>query len=98
MLTHNVGMAAKTGKRWFVTGRVQGVGFRYFVQHKATALGLTGWTRNLEDGRVEVYAVGNPQRLSDLAAALHQGPRMAEVRSVEENEAPADSLSGFLIR
>ena len=91
-------MAANAGKRWFVTGRVQGVGFRYFVQHKATALGLTGWARNLEDGRVEVYAVGSPQRLDDLAAALHQGPRMAEVRHVDESEAEIDSLSSFLIR
>ncbi len=91
-------MAAKAGKQWFITGRVQGVGFRYFVQHQATSLGLTGWTRNLEDGRVEVYAVGNPQRLSDLAAALHKGPRLAVVRSVDESEAEADSLSSFLIR
>jgi acylphosphatase len=93
-----MGMAAKAGKRWFVTGRVQGVGFRYFVQHKATALGLAGWARNLEDGRVEVYAVGSPQHLNDLAAALHRGPRMAEVRSVQESEATVDSLSSFLIR
>ncbi len=91
-------MAAKTGKRWFITGRVQGVGFRFFVQGKATALGLTGWARNLEDGRVEVYAVGSPSRLNDLAAALRQGPRMAEVRHVEESEAETDALSSFLIR
>jgi acylphosphatase len=91
-------MAAKTGKRWFVTGRVQGVGFRYFAQHKATALGLTGWARNLEDGRVEVYAVGPPQSLDDLAAALHQGPRMAEVRHVHESEAEVNSFSSFSIR
>ena len=97
-MAHNDRMAAKTGKRWFVTGRVQGVGFRYFVQAKATALGLAGWARNREDGRVEVYAVGNPQRLNDLAAALHQGPRLAEVRSVEESEAPPASLSSFSIR
>ena len=91
-------MAAKEGKRWFVTGRVQGVGFRYFVQAKATALGLAGWARNLDDGRVEVYAVGSRQRLDDLAAALHQGPRLAEVRSVEESGAEANPLSSFLIR
>jgi acylphosphatase len=91
-------MAAQEGKRWLVTGRVQGVGFRYFVQHQATALGLTGWTRNLDDGRVEVYAVGSRQQLSDLAAALHGGPRPADVRSVEESEAEVNLLSGFLIR
>ena len=91
-------MAAKEGKRWFVTGRVQGVGFRYFIQRKATALGLTGWARNMDDGRVEVYAVGNRQRLDDLAAVLYQGPRLAEVRSVEESEAEVNPLSSFLIR
>ncbi len=91
-------MAAKSGKRWFITGRVQGVGFRYFVQAKATALELTGWARNLEDGRVEVYAAGNLERLNDLAAALRQGPRMAEVRHVDESEAAVDSFSSFLIR
>ncbi len=97
-MADNIDMAAKEGRCWFVTGRVQGVGFRYFVQGKATALGLTGWTRNLDDGRVEVYANGSRQRLDDLAAALHQGPRLAEVRSVEEKEAEVSSLSGFLIR
>jgi acylphosphatase len=91
-------MATKTGKRWLVTGRVQGVGFRDFVQQKATALGLTGWARNLEDGRVEVYAVGTPQGLDDLGAVLHVGPRMAEVRHVHESEAEVNSFSGFSIR
>ena len=66
---------------------VQGVGFRFFVQHRATALGLSGWARNLADGRVEVYAAGEAERLSDLAAALHSGPRMARVRTVEEQDA-----------
>ena len=77
---------------------MQGVGFRFFVQHKATAFGLTGWARNLGDGRVEVYAVGSPERLSELAAALHEGPRMADVRSVEEKDGPVERLSGFSIR
>ena len=90
-------MDRKLAKRWLVTGRVQGVGFRYFVQYQANALGLTGWARNLDDGRVEVYAVGTPDRLSQLAAALHTGPRMADVRSVQETEAVVKSLSGFAV-
>jgi acylphosphatase len=77
---------------------VQGVGFRFFVQHKANALGLSGWARNLDDGRVEVYAVGSERELSDLAAALHSGPRMADVRSVEERDEPVQKLSGFSVR
>lgn len=91
-------MDRKTAKHWFVNGNVQGVGFRFFVQDKATALGLSGWARNVDDGRVEVYAVGPANRLSDLAAALHAGPPMADVRSVEEQEAKVEGLSGFTIR
>jgi len=87
-----------TAKRWFISGDVQGVGFRYFVQHKATALGVTGWARNLGDGRVEVYAAGSPDALNELAAALHMGPRAADVRGVEEREESVETLSGFSIR
>ncbi|MBV8551097.1 MAG: acylphosphatase [Acidobacteriaceae bacterium] len=91
-------MDRKGAKRWFVSGNVQGVGFRYFVQDKAMALGLAGWTRNLADGRVEVYAIGPRSQLSDLAAALHVGPPMAQVRTVEEKEEAVESLAGFSIR
>ena len=91
-------MKAKAAKRWFIAGTVQGVGFRYFVQHKATSLGLAGWARNLSDGRVEVYAVGAPNLLDDLASALHIGPRFAEVRGVEERDDQAENLQGFEIR
>ena len=91
-------MDGNAAKRWLVLGDVQGVGFRAFVQHKATALGLSGWARNTDKGAVEVYAAGPPPRLSDWAAALHVGPRMANVRSVEEHEAGVESLSGFSIR
>ncbi len=88
----------KAAKRWFVSGTVQGVGFRYFVQNKAHEHGLSGWARNLDDGRVEVYAVGPQKSLSQLAAALHLGPRMADVRHVEEREAPVENLSGFSVK
>jgi acylphosphatase len=98
LMAQNQGMSRKQAKRWFVSGSVQGVGFRFFVQHKAAALGLAGWARNLDDGRVEVYASGSPERLSDLAAALHAGPRMAAVRGVEEQEAEPDGACSFSIR
>ncbi len=91
-------MDPKAAKRWLIRGMVQGVGFRYFVQHKATALGLSGWVRNLDDGTVEVYASGSGERLSDLAGALHLGPRMAQVRSVEERDDAIENLSGFRLR
>jgi acylphosphatase len=88
-------MAAKQAKHWFVSGRVQGVGFRAFVQRRASELGVEGWARNLEDGRVEVYAVGNPKKLSEFAAALHAGPPMSDVRTVEEREEEVQRISGF---
>ena len=88
----------KTARRWFISGIVQGVGFRFFAQKKAVSLNVSGWARNLEDGRVEVYAVGSPDRLDALAAALHLGPRSGEVRSVEEREAPVENVTSFAIR
>ncbi len=97
-MSQNRRMMAKKAKRWFISGTVQGVGFRFFVQHKASAFGLSGWARNLPDGRVEVFASGSPDRLSDLAAALHVGPRMAEVRGIEEQDAEPDGGSSFSIR
>ena len=89
---------SKTAKRWFVSGGVQGVGYRAFAQSKATSLGVSGWVRYLSDGRVEVYGVGTPDRLDDLAAALHLGPRLSKVRNVEEQDASVDVSSGFSIR
>lgn len=84
-------------RRYLIEGRVQGVGFRYFVERIATDLGITGYTRNLEDGRVEVYAVGNPEKLAELAGYLWKGPRMADVRRVEEAEAPIQDYTDFRI-
>jgi acylphosphatase len=88
----------KAAKRWFVSGTVQGVGFRFFVENRARELGLSGWARNLGDGRVEVYAVGAQSKLSDLGAALHIGPRMADVRHVEERDDTVEHISGFQVR
>ena len=79
-------------RKFLIRGRVQGVGFRYFVQHAADALGVRGYARNLDDGRVEVYAVGSPEQLSQLAGMLWKGPRMAEVRGVDEEEAPVEKV------
>jgi acylphosphatase len=90
--------ARQQAKRWFVRGRVQGVGYRYFAQHAAETLGLGGYVRNLDDGRVEVYAVGPEKRLSDLAGMLHQGPRWADVRGVDEEEASVQEYGSFHIQ
>ena len=75
------------GKRFFVSGRVQGVGFRYFAEQQAGKLGVNGYARNLSDGRVEVYAIGDAQKLEALRAALQRGPRMSQVDRVDEEDA-----------
>jgi acylphosphatase len=92
-------MASKKveARRWLVRGRVQGVGYRYFAQRSAQSLGLTGYARNLDDGRVEVYAAGPAENLAELAPLLHRGPRWADVRGVEEQEAAVESSSYFHI-
>ncbi len=86
-----------TARRYFVNGRVQGVGFRWFVERVATQLGVGGYTRNLGDGRVEVYAVGGAEKLNELNGYLWKGPLGARVTSVEEVEAPVQEYSDFRI-
>jgi acylphosphatase len=88
----------KLAKLYRVRGRVQGVGFRYFVEHSAKALAIRGWVRNDDDGTVEVYAEGTSAQLSDLAGLLRQGPRWAEVRGVDESDAALEHHSGFSVR
>jgi acylphosphatase len=85
-------------KRWYVTGIVQGVGFRYYVKNHAQRLNVKGYARNLSDGRVEVYAIGTAECLNDIASALHKGPAMSDVRSVEEMEAALEKCLGFEVR
>lgn len=58
-------------------------------------MGLRGWVRNEDDGRVQVYAIGTREQLNELAGLLHKGPRMAEVRGVEEREASVQQLDSF---
>jgi acylphosphatase len=84
-------------KRYLIQGRVQGVGFRYFAEGVAEEVGVTGYARNLDDGSVEVYAVGTSDQLSTLSGYLWRGPRGADVRGVKEMEAPVQDLSGFRI-
>ena len=84
-------------KRYYVSGMVQGVGYRYFVLRAARGLGLAGYTRNLSDGRVEVYAVGPDASHASLHVALRRGPGSADVSDVIGEEAEIDSAvrAGF---
>ena len=91
-------MAQKSqAKRYFVRGRVQGVGYRYFVQRHAAELGIRGYTRNLDDGRVEVYAIAASGKLSELEGRLWKGPPFSDVRSVDGMEAPVERYHSFQI-
>jgi len=81
-----------------IFGRVQGVGFRYFVLDQAIGLGLTGWTRNLPDGSVEVLAQGGQEGLRSLLASLHRGPTGGRVDRVDSQlREPTEACSSFRI-
>ena len=77
-----------TRYRWVVSGRVQGVGFRWFALRKAEQLGLPGWVSNLPDGRVEVVASGNAAALDRMETALSVGPSTARVDRVDKDDYP----------
>ena len=81
-------------REYIVRGRVQGVGFRWFVEHEARKIGLAGMVRNLEDGTVQAVASGTTSQLAELRVKLERGPRAARVDSVEECDSARD-LSGM---
>ncbi|HEY6126978.1 MAG TPA: acylphosphatase [Candidatus Acidoferrum sp.] len=78
-------------RRYFISGMVQGVGFRYFTQDEAERLSLSGFVRNLRDGRVEVYVIGSKEKLARMRAILERGPRGAMVQHVVEEPAEVDA-------
>ena len=85
-------------RRFLVRGRVQGVGFRWFVEREAHMLGIAGWVRNNFDGSVEVLAMGTREQLMGLRSRLREGPRAARVDAVDESEAkPVPGLNTFRI-
>jgi acylphosphatase len=85
-------------RSFVVRGRVQGVGYRWFVEREAHILGIAGWVRNNPDSSVEVLAMGTREQISRLHARLREGPRAARVDAVEESEAqPVANLKTFRI-
>jgi acylphosphatase len=89
-----------SARRWLVSGRVQGVGFRAFCLRAATSLQLDGWVRNLPDGRVEVMATGDVDALDGLGDALRRGPTYGRVDHVDESapDEPLELGPGFDVR
>lgn len=91
-------MAEMMRKHVYVSGRVQGVGFRASVRSKARQLGVKGWVKNLADGRVEVVLTGNEKNVKELLNYIKNGPRLALVHDVKvEDEEFQDDFSTFYI-
>jgi acylphosphatase len=84
--------------RYLVRGRVQGVGYRYFVMREAGALGVSGFARNLPDGSVEVVAEGADEVLQSFEERLREGPSFAEVRGLDRSPIAPRGDQGFHIR
>jgi acylphosphatase len=78
--------------RFLVTGMVQGVGFRWFVARHARSLGITGYARNLADGRVEVVGSGDAQAIQQLEDLLRKGPAHADVERVERDDEVSETV------
>jgi acylphosphatase len=76
-----------------IRGRVQGVGFRYWVEQEARARGLKGWVRNRRDGSVEALFSGPAEVVSEMIALSRRGPPSARVEAVQEEPASADALN-----
>ena len=92
-------MSARRRVRARVHGRVQGVGFRFFVIRRAEELSLDGWVRNCPDGSVEVLAEGPDPDLARLLEALRRGPTASRVQKVEEDWGdPTGGFDGFSVR
>jgi len=85
-------------RRYLICGRVQGVGFRWFVEREAAQNGITGWVRNCDNGDVEVMATGSLEQHRSLREKLQQGPRAARVDYVSESKAELLSASSFQIK
>jgi acylphosphatase len=84
--------------RVLISGRVQGVGYRYSTREKAKALGIVGWVRNLRNGQVEALIVGDRTQVDQLLTWFHQGPPSAKVTAVAVEERPAQPFESFEIQ
>jgi len=89
----------RVARRFLISGRVQGVGFRFFAEASASREGIEGWARNLPDGRVEVAAQGEAESIDRFERALHHGPPGARVDHVETfDDVPGSGGAGFSVR
>jgi len=90
-------MANLETRHYVISGRVQGVGFRWFVEREAALAGITGWVRNCENGDVEVMATGTADQHRSLRQKLQQGPRAARVDHLSESKTALLEANSFRI-
>jgi acylphosphatase len=88
----------RVSRHVLVSGRVQGVGFRWHARERAQELGLAGWVRNQPDGKVELVLEGEEPAVASMLAWLAKGPPAARVSGVEAVERPCDGAQGFDVR
>jgi acylphosphatase len=89
----------RVARRFVISGRVQGVGFRYFIHDAAMREGVTGWVRNLPDGRVEAFVEGDEESVTRVDRAIRSGPGGARVTTVYvEDEDASGTLKEFTVR
>ena len=89
----------RVGRRYTISGRVQGVGFRFFTEEAARRERVDGWVRNLPDGRVEISAEGEAGAVERFERQIRRGPSGARVERVDVDDAPAeDRATGFSVR
>ncbi len=91
-------MDERVARHLIVTGRVQGVAFRWSAQTRALELGVDGWIRNLADGRVETWVEGPPAAVEAMTAWLRRGPSLARVDGITLQEGAPQDLSGYEVR
>jgi len=89
----------RVARRYTITGRVQGVGFRFFTEDAARREGLHGWVRNLVDGRVEIMAEGDAEAVDRFERHVRHGPPGARIEQIEvDHVAPTGNATGFSVR
>ncbi|MGM0438208.1 MAG: acylphosphatase [Bacillota bacterium] len=91
-------MTKKKNVHIFLSGRVQGVGFRAFIRKNANKLGVNGWAKNLQDGRVEVVFTGEKKNVNKLIELVKKGPRFAKVNNIEIRDNIDENFNDFKIK
>lgn len=94
-------MSTDMTKHVIISGRVQGVGFRYFTKKSAESLGVSGWVKNLRSGDVEAVMQGSPESVTEMLSRLNEGPttaRVDEIKELDDNPDAQNRMNGFNVK